>query len=390
MNLNHLLSVADFERSAQALLPRSVFGYVNGGTEDGLTLAANREAFRHVQFRPKGLAGVAQRSQSVTLWGQTWRQPFGIAPMGVTAMCRHRCEQHLAQAAAEAGIPFVLSGFSTLPMEQLRDAGLPFWYQGYIPGDQAVLAPLMQRLRTSGVEVLVVTIDTPIGANRENNQRNGFTIPFQFSNGLFWDGVRHPRWSANVFARTLLTDRAIPRFCNAVADTHGWRITEEPQGGLRQGRDKLDWRHMAWMREQWPGRIVLKGVAHPADAERAHRLGLDGVIVSNHGGRQLDGAQASLDALPSVVAAVPRDFPVMIDGGFRRGSDILKAMALGARLVFLGRPMLYGAAVAGQAGVARVIDILGAEIDRNLGLLGCRDVNALDGEFIVRSGPAPR
>jgi L-lactate dehydrogenase (cytochrome) len=368
------------------MLPRAVFGYVNGGTEDCLTLEANRAAFGHVQFRPKGLAGIASRSQTVELWGRTWRQPFGIAPMGVTAMCRHRCEQHLAQAAHDAGIPFILSGLSTLPMEQLREAGLPFWYQGYIPGDQAVIAPLMQRLRTNGVEVLVVTIDTPIGANRENNQRNGFTIPFKFSNGLFWDGVRHPRWSADVFARTLLADRQIPRFCNVTADAAGYRITEEPQGGFRQGRDRLDWSHLAWMREQWPGRIVLKGVAHPDDALQAHRLGLDGVIVSNHGGRQLDGAQASLDALPSVIRAVPADFPVMIDGGFRRGSDILKAMALGARMVFLGRPMLYGAAVAGQAGVARVIDILAAEVDRNLGLLGCRDVNALDGDFIV--GPA--
>ena len=162
-------------------------------------------------------------------------------------------------------------------------------------------------------------------------------------------------------------------------------MREEPQGGFRQGRDRLDWSHLAWMREAWPGRIVLKGVAHPQDAERAVQLGLDGVIVSNHGGRQLDGAQAALTALPAVVAAVPAGYPVMVDGGFRRGSDILKAMALGAAMVFLGRPMLYGAAVAGQAGVARVIDILGAEVDRNLALLGCPDVNDLDEAFIIRS-----
>lgn len=388
MKLDQFLSVADFERRARAVLPRAVFGYVNGGTEDCLTLEANRAAFGGVQFRPKGLAGVDRRSQTVQLWGRTYSQPFGIAPMGVTAMCRHRCEQDLALAAADAGIPFVLSGLSTLPMEQLHAAAPGFWYQGYIPGDKEVIQPLMQRLRANGVEVLVVTIDTPIGANRENNQRNGFTIPFRFSSGLLWDGVRHPRWSANVFARTLLADRRIPRFCNVMADELGYAITEEPQGGFRQGRDRLDWSHLEWMRDEWPGRIVLKGVAHPADAGRAHRLGLDGVIVSNHGGRQLDGAQASLDALPAVVAEVPRSFPVMIDGGFRRGTDILKAVALGARMVFLGRPMLYGAAVAGRAGVARVIDILGTEVDRNLGLLGCADVNALDEDFIVRArGP---
>ncbi|MBV2160770.1 alpha-hydroxy-acid oxidizing protein [Achromobacter denitrificans] len=383
MNSKNLLSVADFERAAQSVLPRAVFGYVNGGTEDCLTLEANRSAFRSVQFRPRGLVGVADRTQAVELWGRRYHHPFGIAPMGVTAMCRHRCEWDLAKAASDAEIPFVLSGLSTLAMETVRKADADFWYQGYLPGDKEVIEPLMRRLRANGVNVLVVTIDTPLGANRENNQRNGFTIPFKFSRGLLWDGIRHPRWSANVFARTLLSDREIPRFCNVVADARGYRITEEPKGGLRGGRDRLDWSHLEWMREAWPGRIVLKGVAHPGDAQMAERMGLDGLIVSNHGGRQLDGAQGSLDALSDVVAAVASTFPVMIDGGFRRGTDILKAIALGARMVFMGRPFLYGASVAGQAGVTRIIDILGAEIDRNLGLLGCRDVTELGHDFIA-------
>lgn len=383
MSSKNLLSVADFERAAQSVLPRAVFGYVNGGTEDCLTLEANRSAFRSVQFRPRGLVGVADRTQAVELWGRRYRHPFGIAPMGVTAMCRHRCEWDLAKAASDAEIPFVLSGLSTLAMETVRKADADFWYQGYLPGDKEVIEPLMRRLRANGVNVLVVTIDTPLGANRENNQRNGFTIPFKFSRGLLWDGIRHPRWSANVFARTLLSDREIPRFCNVVADARGYRITEEPKGGLRGGRDRLDWSHLEWMREAWPGRIVLKGVAHPGDAQMAERMGLDGLIVSNHGGRQLDGAQGSLDALSDVVAAVASTFPVMIDGGFRRGTDILKAIALGARMVFMGRPFLYGASVAGQAGVTRIIDILGAEIDRNLGLLGCRDVTELGHDFIA-------
>lgn len=383
MNSKNLLSVADFERAAQSVLPRAVFGYVNGGTEDCLTLEANRSAFRSVQFRPRGLVGVADRTQAVELWGRRYRHPFWIAPMGVTAMCRHRCEWDLAKAASEAEIPFVLSGLSTLAMETVRKADADFWYQGYLPGDKEVIEPLMRRLRANGVNVLVITIDTPLGANRENNQRNGFTIPFKFSRGLLWDGIRHPRWSANVFARTLLSDREIPRFCNVVADARGYRITEEPKGGLRGGRDRLDWSHLEWMREAWPGRIVLKGVAHPGDAQMAERMGLDGLIVSNHGGRQLDGAQGSLDALSDVVAAVASTFPVMIDGGFRRGTDILKAIALGARMVFMGRPFLYGASVAGQAGVTRIIDILGAEIDRNLGLLGCRDVRELGHDFIA-------
>jgi len=383
MRIDQLLSIGDFEREAQTILPRVVFEFVSGGTEDNLTRAANRQAFRTVQFRPRGLVGVANREQSVTLWGRTYRHPFGIAPMGVTAMCHHRCEWALAQAAAQAHIPFLLSGLSTLAMETVREAHPGFWYQGYLPGDRTVIAPLMQRLQANDVDVLVVTIDTPLGGNRENNQRNGFAIPFKFSRKLLFDGMLHPRWSANVFLRTLLTDREIPRFCNVTADPRGWRITEEPQGGFRSGRAALDWSHLAWMREHWRGRIVLKGVSHPADAQAAEQMGLDGVIVSNHGGRQLDGAQASLAALPDVVAAVSDAFPVMVDGGFRRGTDVLKAIALGARMVFLGRPFLYGAAVSGQAGVARVMGILGTEIDRDLGLLGCRSVQALTRDFIV-------
>lgn len=279
--------------------------------------------------------------------------------MGVTAICRHDCERALASAATEAGLPFVLSGLSTTPMERIREAAPHFWYQGYLPGDPARIGPLMDRLQHNGVEVLVVTIDTAVGANRENNQRAGFTIPFRASARLFVDGVLHPRWTAQVFLRTLLKDRGIPRFTNVVADPQGFRITEEPQGGFRQGRDRLDWSHLEWMRARWPGRIVLKGVAHPDDARAAVRSGLDGVIVSNHGGRQLDGAEASFDALRAIVPAVPEGFPVMVDGGFRRGTHVLKAIALGARLVFLGRPMLYGATVAGPRGVARVIVPMG-------------------------------
>ena len=389
MKLDRLLSVADVERAAARFLPRAVYGFVRGGTEDERTLQANLQAFDAVRFRPRGLAGVAQRSQAVTLWGRRYDSPIGVAPMGVTAICRHDCERALASAATEAGLPFVLSGLSTTPMERIREAAPHFWYQGYLPGDPARIGPLMDRLHHNGVEVLVVTIDTAVGANRENNQRAGFTIPFRASARLFVDGVLHPRWTAQVFLRTLLKDRGIPRFTNVVADPQGFRITEEPQGGFRQGRDRLDWSHLEWMRARWPGRIVLKGVAHPDDARAAVRSGLDGVIVSNHGGRQLDGVEASFDALRAIVPAVPQGFPVMVDGGFRRGTHVLKAIALGARLVFLGRPMLYGATVAGPRGVARVIEILKSEIDRDLALLGCRSLDQLDCTYLAMGDDGP-
>lgn len=385
MKLKKLLSVSDFARAAGDFLPDCVQGYVEGGTEDCRTLRANTEAIERVQFRPRGLVGVENRDQSVELFGQRYASPIGIAPMGVTTMCRRHCEVALAEGARDANIPFVLSGLSTTPMEMLRHSMEGFWYQGYLPGDTSVIGPLLDRLKANAVSVLVVTIDTPVGANRENNQRAGFTIPFQPSWKLFWDGVRHPRWSMQVFGQTLWKDRSIPRFTNVTADTTGYRITENPPGGLRVGRDRLNWEHMAWIRERWSGPLVLKGVGHPADAERAAKEGMDGIIVSNHGGRQLDGAQGALDALKEAVAVVPQSFPVMVDGGFRRGGDVLKAVALGARMVFLGRPMLYGATVAGSAGVNRIAEIMRTEIDCNMALLGCRTLQDLDSSLLSQT-----
>lgn len=383
MKLEHLLSVADFANETSRFLPNCVRGYVEGGTEDCQTLESNLRAFKSVQFRPRGLAGVTTRDQSVELFGRRYSSPIGIAPMGVTAICRYGAEASLAEAASNDDIPFVLSGLSTTPMEELCKINDALWYQGYLPGDTERIGPLLDRLKHNNVSVLTVTIDTPVGANRENNQRAGFTIPFQPSLKLFWDGVCHPRWSLQVFGQTVFRDRNIPRFTNVTADKQGYRITENPPGGFRQGRDNLSWEHMAWIRERWAGPLVLKGVAHPEDAMRAAAHGMDGIIVSNHGGRQLDGAQASLDALPAVVAAVPASFPVMVDGGFRRGTDVLKAIALGARMVFLGRPMLYGATVGGTAGVRRISEIMRSEIDCNMALLGCRTLSEVNESILA-------
>lgn len=382
MRLERLLSVADFEEAARRRLPGAVFGYVAGGTEDCLTRDANRAVFDQLAFRPRGLTGVAGRRQSVELWGRTYASPIGIAPMGVTAICHPECDIELATAAHARQIPFILSGLSTVPMEKVQAAAPGIWYQGYLPGDLERIGPLMKRLDVAGIEVIAVTVDTAVGANRENNEREGFTIPFKLSARLALDGMRHPRWTASVFARTLLNG-GVPRFTNVLADATGFRITEEPSGGFRQGRDLLTWEHLRWMRDNWRGKLVVKGVVHPEDARQAVANGMDGIIVSNHGGRQLDGAVSALQALADVRAVVPEDYPVMVDSGFRRGSDVLKAVALGARMVFMGRPMLYGAAVAGRRGVGRVIDILHAEIDRNLALLGCADIRALSDDCLA-------
>lgn len=335
-------------------------------------------------FRPRGLSGVANVSQAVELWGRRYASPIGVAPMGVMAICRHECDLALARAAYAGEIPFILSGASTMPMEQLQAETPGIWYQGYFPGDTARLGRILQRLERAAIDVLVVTSDTPVAGNRENNQRNGFMIPFRPSLRLALDGATHPRWLLDVLMRTLLVS-GVPRFANLYEEM-GPAIIEEPAQGFRGGRELLRWEHMSWLRERWRGRLVVKGILHPADAQEAVSRSLDGIIVSNHGGRQLDGAMAPLLALPAIKAVVPVDFPVMIDGGFRRGTDVLKAVALGARLVFMGRPFLYGAAVAGQSGASRVIEILRAEIQRNLALMGIADVLRLQHDAIERTG----
>ena len=266
-------------------------------------------------------------------------------------------------------MPFILSGSSNVPLETIQQQAPGFWYQGYFAGDTDRIARILTRLKAAGVQTLVVTIDTCVGANRENNARQGFTIPFSMNGKLLLDGLLHPRWSADVFARTLLKS-GVPRWCNLYEEI-GCPITQDPPGGFRTGRDLLDWNHVAWLRDHWPGRLIVKGVMHPGDAAEAVKHGLDAVIVSNHGGRQLDSAISTLQALPDIVAAVPPSFPVLIDGGFRRGTDVLKAIALGARMVFAGRPFMYAAAVGGRAGVRHALTILQTEVARNLALLGC-------------------
>jgi len=384
--LHKLLSISDFEREAKRRLPKAVFEYVRGGTEDEVALVGNRAVFDQLVFRARGLRNVSARSQSVTVLGQTYASPFGFAPTGVNAIVCHDCDSKLAREAARSQLPYIISGASNVAIETLVKLAPHCWYQGYFPGDRTRIGNIADRLDAAGVKTIVVTIDTCVGANRENNQRNDFTIPFRLTPKLIGSGLMHPRWLLEVFAKTLLTT-GTPRFVN-MYETMGPSITENTTDGFRAGRDRLSWEDLKWLRDRWPGQLLVKGVMHPQDAELAAATGMDALIVSNHGGRQLDGAIAPLQALPDVVRSVPKTLPVLIDGGFRRGTDVLKAIALGAKLVFMGRPQLYGAAVAGTEGIAKVVDILRTEIDRDLALLGCKDLTEVTPDLLsVRGAP---
>jgi L-lactate dehydrogenase (cytochrome) len=277
-------------------------------------------------------------------------------------------------------VPSVLSAASTVPLERVMQEAPGTWYQAYLPARPGIIAPLLDRLKAADVTVLVMTVDVQVASARENELRNGFSIPLRLTPHLVAGGLSRPRWMVETFARTLLR-QGIPHFENFTA-ARGGPIISAAKDDHRAGRAAMTWEEIRWIRDHWTGRLVVKGLLRPEDAARARAVGADGIVVSNHGGRQLDGAVAPLDALPGVVAAAP-GLIVMMDGGVRRGTDVLKALALGARLVFVGRPAMYGLAVGGEAGAAHTLALLRREIDVDLALLGCPDVRGLGPDYLA-------
>ncbi|WP_107316497.1 alpha-hydroxy acid oxidase [Achromobacter xylosoxidans] len=373
--LRRMLSLHDFEAAARRILPKPLYAYVSGAVEDGQSERGNRQAYDDYGFRPKVLVDVSRRGTRCTVLGREYAAPVGVAPMGIAALTSYRGDVILARAAAEAGVPCIMSGSSLIRLETVMEAAPGTWFQAYLPGDGAQIAALIDRVAAAGVDTLVLTVDTPVAANRENNVRAGFSTPLRPSVGLAWQGVTHPRWLIGTFLRTLVR-HGMPHFENNYA-TRGAPILSGNVLRDFSDRGHLNWQHVAAIRKTWKGRMVLKGILHPDDARAARAHGMDAVIVSNHGGRQLDGSVSPLHALPAIVDAAG-GMDVMLDSGVRRGTDALKAMALGARCVFVGRPFNYAATVAGQRGVAHAIALIVEEIRRNMGLLGIVDLREVN------------
>ncbi|CUJ22295.1 alpha-hydroxy acid oxidase [Achromobacter xylosoxidans] len=380
--LRRMLSLHDFETAARRILPKPLYAYVSGAVEDGQSERGNRQAYDDYGFRPKVLVDVSRRSTRCTVLGREYAAPVGVAPMGIAALTSYRGDVMLARAAAEAGVPCIMSGSSLIRLETVMEAAPGTWFQAYLPGDGAQIAALIDRVAAAGVDTLVLTVDTPVAANRENNVRAGFSTPLRPSVGLAWQGVTHPRWLIGTFLRTLAR-HGMPHFENNYA-TRGAPILSGNVLRDFSDRGHLNWQHVAAIRKTWKGRMVLKGILHPDDARAARAHGMDAVIVSNHGGRQLDGSVSPLHALPAIVDAAG-GMDVMLDSGVRRGTDALKAMALGARCVFVGRPFNYAATVAGQRGVAHAIALIVEEIRRNMGLLGIVDLREVNQSLLQRS-----
>ena len=373
--LKHFLSLDDFEEAARRHLPRPIFGYVSGAAEDCASLHDNRAAFAEIGFVTRVLRNVSTRSQQVELFGRTYASPFGVAPMGISALSAYRGDLVLASAAAAANVPMVMSGSSLIPLEEVIAQSPGTWFQAYLPGEVPKIEALVDRVDRAGVDTLVLTVDTAVLANRENNIRAGFSTPLRPNLRLAWDGITHPRWLVSTALRTLLR-HGMPHFENSSA-TRGAPILSSRVSRDFGAKDHLSWEHLALIRRRWKRTLVVKGLMSAQDALAAKDAGADGVIVSNHGGRQLDGTVAPLRVLPEVVAAVGPGFPVMMDSGIRRGTDVLKALALGARMVFVGRPFQYAAAVAGEAGARHALQILADEVQRDLGLLGLTSLREL-------------
>ena len=382
--LRRILALDDFEGVARGLIPRPIFGYVTGGVETNASLRANRAAWDELAFVPKTLVDTSGRTRRTTLFGHTYDAPFGIAPMGGTAMAAYQGDLVLARGAAAANLPMILSGASLTPLERVRQEGPTAWFQAYLPGEAGPITGLVERVARAGYDTFVLTVDVQVSANRENNVRSGFHTPLRPSLRLAWDGIIRPRWLFGMFLRTLLL-HGMPHFENMGRRVPLISATEQRESGRR---DKLTWKHLELIRRLWKGRLVVKGILDQADARIARESGIDGIIVSNHGGRQLDDAVAPLHILPEI-AAQAGAMTVMMDSGVRRGTDILKALALGARFVFIGRPFFFAAAIAGEAGVRHAIKLLQEEIDRDMALVGISTLAEMRRELLTTAlGPA--
>lgn len=379
--LQHILSLDDFERAARRHLPKPIYGYIAGAVENGRTLRENRTVFDEIGFIPRNVTDVSRRSTALSLFGHEYAAPFGIAPMGISALSAYRGDLVQASAARQANVPMMMSGSSLIRMEEIAARCPQTWFQAYLPGEPARITQLVSRIAASGFKTLVLTVDSQILANREHNIRAGFSTPLRPSLRLFWDGISHPRWLLGTALRTLVR-HGMPHFENNYAQ-RGAPILARNVARDFGGRDHLTWAHVQQVRQQWTGRLIVKGVMCVEDALLAQANGADGIVVSNHGGRQLDSTVSPMRVLPGIVQAVGA-MPVMIDSGFRRGTDVLKALALGAAFVFIGRPFNYAAAIAGEPGVRHAIDLLASEVHRNMGMLGLNRLSDISPEKLMR------
>lgn len=375
-------NIHDLREVARQRVPKGVFEFVDRGTEDEVALRNNRAAFERIKLNMRALVDVAGRNQEVTLFGVKHKMPIVIAPTGSAGLMWYHGELELAKAARDAGIPFSLATGSLTAMEEVTEkAGGTLWFQLYMWPDRSLSHKLVQRADAAGYKALFVTVDGVVSGNREFNLRNGFTTPFKFTRRNVTDILMHPGWLFGVLMKYLVTT-GMPRYENYPTDLRA-KMIAQPMGRSMLKNDSLNWDDLRFLRKLWPHTLILKGVMHPHDALMAAECGCDGIVVSNHGGRNFDSALAPIEVLPTIAEAVGKRMTILVDSGFRRGTDVVKALALGANAVMVGRPTLYGTAAGGQAGAARALKLLRDEIDRTLAFCGYRSIDEITRDCLV-------
>ena len=363
-------NIADLREAARRRLPKGVFQYLDLGTEDQVALRNNRRAFDDLKMRNKVLVDVSDVKVDAEIFGKPSAMPLAIAPTGIGGLCWYEGELELAKAAAAAGIPFTLATGSNTAMEKVAgEAGGRLWFQLYMWREKELSYELVKRAARAGFEALIWTVDIGHGANREHNARNGFATPYKLNARSAFDVALHPEWLVTVLAR-YLTAGGMPRHENYPAKYQG-SITGKSSSSKALRADKVGFDDIDRLRDIWPGKLIIKGILRAEDALNAIDHGADGIVVSNHGGRNMDSAEASLAVLPEIVEAVGGKVPVILDSGIRRGSDIVKALALGADFILSGRATLYGTAVGGQKGAEHALKIIRNELVRTMAYVGC-------------------
>jgi L-lactate dehydrogenase (cytochrome) len=378
----NIVNIEDLRLLARKRLPKAIFEFIDGGALDEVTLRANRADFERVRLVPRTFTDVSQCSLATTVLGQPVQLPLIMAPVGLLGMVRRQAEVIAARTAASAGMPFCLSMMAAGSVEEVcASASAPPWFQLYLLKERAMNRVLLQRARAAGCKVLVLTADTKTQGPRERDIRNGFTVPPRITLRSAFDAVRCWRWVHDVALGPTVTFANLKDLTQGSSDV--FTITQF----IADKYDlAFDWEALEWCKSEWQGPVAVKGILSPVDAKLAVQHGADGIIVSNHGGRQMDGALSSIAALPAIVDAVGASADVILDGGVRRGVDVVKALALGARACMAGRPFVYSLAALGEDGMQRAIAIFKAEMEKALMLLGCNSVQALQRGYVCERG----
>lgn len=380
-DLSRAINIEDLREMARRRLPRAIFDFFDGGAEDESTLRDNRAAFQRVRLLPKVLVDVSSIDLKTEIFGRTASLPLAIAPTGGISAGRAGAELILARAAKAAGVPFTMATPSAFTIERVaEEVGGRLWFQLYAVRDLAFREKLVERAKNAGYEAMLVTVDLPVSGKRERDPRNGFHTPYKPNWRNSRDVIGKPAWLLDYLrhGRPGMANLEGYRFSTPAGTDIVTAVGREMDAGL-------DWEYIKRLRGLWPGKLLLKGVERPDDAERAVSVGCDGIVVSNHGGRQLDGAVATLDALPEIKKSVGNKLTVLLDGGVRRGADILKARALGAQAVLTGRATLFGCMAGGEPGALRALEILQSELVRAMQLCGARSPAELGPELLARN-----